>query len=237
MRKAKSSARTAAARESSRAGPPSPPSLRRRVPEYAREVPHASNHDGSSRCRFDRLARSTPQPQSPSRTVCRQSGGNRPGRIRGRFIDKSHPQRVGCAHSQLPPARSGASPRRHALVHRPGIEHPGSPGPMTGKMQEFHLKTPNSGPRGLVADRAGNIWFTANSKGYIGMLNPRTGEVTEYPLLDKGADDPHTPVFDQEGTLWFTVQGGNDVGRLDPRTGLIILKKVPTPRALPSGIA
>jgi virginiamycin B lyase len=109
--------------------------------------------------------------------------------------------------------------------------------PMTGKMQEFHLKTPNSGPHGLVADRAGNIWFTANSKGYIGMLNPRTGEVTEYPLLDKGADDPHTPVFDQEGTLWFTVQGGNDVGRLDPRTGLIILKKVPTPRALPYGIA
>ncbi len=37
--------------------------------------------------------------------------------------------------------------------------------------------------------------------------------------------------------MWFTVQGGNDVGRLDPRTGMIMLKKVPTPRALPYGIA
>jgi virginiamycin B lyase len=109
--------------------------------------------------------------------------------------------------------------------------------PTTGKVQEFHLKTPNSGPHGLVADRAGNIWFTANSKGYIGKLDPRTGRITEYPLPDKDADDPHTPVFDQEGTLWFTVQGGNDVGRLDPRTGMIMLKKVPTPRALPYGIA
>ncbi len=109
--------------------------------------------------------------------------------------------------------------------------------PMTGKVQEFHLKTPNSGPHGLVADRAGNIWFTANSKGYIGKLNPRTGQVTEYALPDKGGDDPHTPVFNQEGTLWFTVQGGNEVGRLDPRTGMIILKRVPTPRALPYGIA
>jgi len=107
----------------------------------------------------------------------------------------------------------------------------------TGKIQEFRLKTPNSGPHGLVADRDGNIWFTGNFKGYIGKLDPRSGEITEYPLPDKSAEDPHTPVFDQKGTLWFTVQGGNDVGKLDPRTGMIFLKKVPTPHALPYGIA
>jgi virginiamycin B lyase len=58
----------------------------------------------------------------------------------------------------------------------------------------------------LVGDRAGNIWFRANFKGYIGKLDPRTGLITEYPLPDKDADDPHNPVFDQEGTLWFTVR-------------------------------
>ena len=41
--------------------------------------------------------------------------------------------------------------------------------PVTGKV----LKTPDSGPH-LVADRAGNIWFTVNFKGYIGKLDPRT---------------------------------------------------------------
>jgi streptogramin lyase len=47
--------------------------------------------------------------------------------------------------------------------------------PVTGKVREFQLKTPDSGPHGLVADREGNIWFTANFKGYIGKLDPRTG--------------------------------------------------------------
>jgi virginiamycin B lyase len=109
--------------------------------------------------------------------------------------------------------------------------------PKTGKIQEFRLKTPDSGPHGLVADHDGNIWFTANFKGYIGKLDPRTGQVVEYPLPDKDAADPHTPVFDQKGMLWFTVQQGNDVGRIDTHTGLIILKKVPTSHALPYGIA
>jgi virginiamycin B lyase len=109
--------------------------------------------------------------------------------------------------------------------------------PVTGKIHEFQLKTPNSGPHGLVADREGNIWFTASFKGYIGKLDPRTGAVREYPLPNKSANDPHTPVFDQKCMLWFTVQSGNQVGRLDPETGLIVVKNVPTPHALPYGIA
>ena len=42
----------------------------------------------------------------------------------------------------------------------------------TGAFKEFALQTPESGPHGLTADTDGNIWFTANSKGYIGKLNP-----------------------------------------------------------------
>src|SRR5690242_20292251 len=34
--------------------------------------------------------------------------------------------------------------------------------PSTGEFKEFPLKTPNSGPHGLIADRDGNIWFTGN---------------------------------------------------------------------------
>jgi virginiamycin B lyase len=30
-------------------------------------------------------------------------------------------------------------------------------------MKEFPLKTPDSGPHGLVQDKAGNIWFTGIS--------------------------------------------------------------------------
>jgi virginiamycin B lyase len=89
----------------------------------------------------------------------------------------------------------------------------------------------------LVADRSGNIWFTANFEGYIGKLDPGTGGITEYWLADRNATDPHTPVFDQSGTLWFTVESADMVGRLNPQSGQVTLLHVPTPGAEPYGMA
>ena len=54
--------------------------------------------------------------------------------------------------------------------------------PSTGAIKEYQLKTPASGPHGLVDDGAGNIWFTANFAGYIGEVDPKSGEVKEYQL-------------------------------------------------------
>jgi len=76
-KRGRSSARTAGARTSSSAG-----RLQRHHVEEERVSnipghPHASNYDASSRCCFDRPSRNTLQPQSPRRTVCRQTGGNR----------------------------------------------------------------------------------------------------------------------------------------------------------------
>src|SRR5215469_13853108 len=40
--------------------------------------------------------------------------------------------------------------------------------PKTGEFKEYPLpEGENAGPHGLVADREGNIWFTANFGGYI----------------------------------------------------------------------
>ena len=108
--------------------------------------------------------------------------------------------------------------------------------PRTQKFSEFHLKTPDSGPHGLTPDKDGHVWFTANSKAYIGKLDPKTGEVTEYPMPDSKARDPHTPLFAPNGNLYFTVQGGNMVGRLNPKTGEIKLVTSPTPKSNPYGL-
>src|SRR5204863_6001060 len=60
--------------------------------------------------------------------------------------------------------------------------------------------------------------------------------VTEYPLPDASAKDPHTLNFDQSGMLWFTVQQANMIGRLDPATGAIKLVTSPTPKSRPYGL-
>lgn len=109
--------------------------------------------------------------------------------------------------------------------------------PRSGAIREFPTSVKDSGPHGLTADAAGNIWFTANYAGYIGRLDPGSGAITAYRMPDARARDPHTPVFDQSGTLWFSVQGANMIGRLDPQTGAVRLTEVPTPHALPYGIA
>ena len=101
--------------------------------------------------------------------------------------------------------------------------------PTTGRIDEYLLNTPMSGPHGLVADQMGDIWFTANFAGYIGKLDLGSGRTVEYRLPDPNARDPHTPLFDQNGVLWFTVQSANMAGRLDPKTGQIRLATSPTP--------
>ena len=108
--------------------------------------------------------------------------------------------------------------------------------PKTGKNEEFPLKTPNSGPHGLVLDKDGNVWYTGNSAGLIGKLNPKTREVTEYKMPNPQARDPHTPLFDTKGILWFTVQQGNMIGKLDPKTGAITLKDSLTANSRPYGL-
>ena len=117
--------------------------------------------------------------------------------------------------------------------------------PATGEAKEFPLKKlPQTkaflpygvGPHGLIADRDGSIWFTAQLAGFVGKLDPRTGEQVQYRMPDAEARDPHTPIFDQKGTLWFTLQMSNMVGRIVPSTGDVKVVRVPSAASQPYGI-
>ena len=116
--------------------------------------------------------------------------------------------------------------------------------PATGRAREFPLKKLEGakslpygvGPHGLIADRDGNIWFTAQLAGYVGKLDPKTGEQVQYRMPEPAARDPHTPIFDQQGTLWFTLQMSNMVGRIVPSTGEVKVVPVVTMASQPYGI-
>src|SRR5439155_26195378 len=101
--------------------------------------------------------------------------------------------------------------------------------------KEYPVPIEGSGPHGLTADKSGNIWFTANSKGYIGELDPKTGNVIEHKLPE-GTRDSHTPIFDHDGVLWFTAQGANMIVRLDPKSGDVKVVPSPTTRSNPYGM-
>src|ERR1700716_2341799 len=78
-------------------------------------------------------------------------------------------------------------PTAHARPHAPAVAPDGARwvteqvankrgrvDPRTGEFQEFPLPTAGSGPHGVVADRAGDISFTGNSKGDIGAVDTET---------------------------------------------------------------
>jgi len=69
--------------------------------------------------------------------------------------------------------------------------------PKTNEMKEYPAKTPASGPHGLAFDKEGKLWFTANSKGYIGKLDPKTGD---YATIEVGRS-PHGLFLSPKGAL------------------------------------
>ncbi|MDI9330286.1 MAG: hypothetical protein QM527_03010 [Alphaproteobacteria bacterium] len=87
-----------------------------------------------------------------------------------------------------------------------------------------------------MEDRDGNIWYTGNAANLMGKLNPKTGQVTEYPIADPTVKDPHSLLIDRQGMVWFTAQNGNRVGRINPSTGEIKLLSPSTANSRPYGI-
>lgn len=88
---------------------------------------------------------------------------------------------------------------------------------------EYYLPLgPDQAPRRAQEpqiDFNGNVWFSERSvPNKIGMVDPRTGAVTDYLLPDPEAD-PHGLTVDRFGQIWWAETDGWHLGRLDPETG------------------
>jgi virginiamycin B lyase len=73
-------------------------------------------------------------------------------------------------------------------------------------------------------DSKGNFWYTDESRQFVGVLDPKTNTVTEYPLppVSKqtvpGARDV---VVDKDDNVWFSLRidnGASVVGKFEPKT-------------------
>ena len=130
---------------------------------HAGRLEHAPAHDAELRRRRfrRRIGRS-----SPTYLI-----KNFPERPRPAAVDHRRPgaggdQRCGtCRRSAR--GRTIRSRPRTARSGGPGNSPTSSAGvdPKTGAIREYTLKTPHTGPHGLVEDKDGNIWFTGNHAG------------------------------------------------------------------------
>src|SRR5260370_26778859 len=74
----------------------------------------------------------------------------------------------------------------------------------------------------------GAVWFTAQSAGKLGRLDPRTGK-SDLIALGPGAA-PHGVIVGPVGAAWVTEGGQNAIVRVDPATRAVKLFPLPNER-------
>jgi virginiamycin B lyase len=84
---------------------------------------------------------------------------------------------------------------------------------------EYEMPGPNRMPFSAAPDDKGYVWipnFGAANK--ITRLDPKTGEMTDFPVPNVGTAAVHSAYPAPDGSVWLTEQGSNKLGRWDPVT-------------------
>jgi virginiamycin B lyase len=84
---------------------------------------------------------------------------------------------------------------------------------------EYDMPSPSRMPFSAAPDRHGDFWIpnfgVANE---ITRLDPKTGEMSDFPVPNVGTAAVHSAVPASDGSVWLTEQGSNKIGRWDPRS-------------------
>ena len=97
----------------------------------------------------------------------------------------------------------------------------------------YALPRPTIAPHDVRVDKAGLIWFSEFGDQKLGMLDPRTGKVTEYPYPTRKRGSP-TGALDLEtdanGHYWLATMFQAGLAEFDPKTKKF--KMWPMPKSL-----
>ncbi|CAG9170363.1 Virginiamycin B lyase [Cupriavidus laharis] len=80
-------------------------------------------------------------------------------------------------------------------------------------------------PHDVAPAPDGGVWYTAQTIGELGRLDPATGKTTHFPLGAGAA--PHGVIVGPDGAAWVTDGGQNAILRVDPVTHAV--KRFPLP--------
>jgi virginiamycin B lyase len=84
---------------------------------------------------------------------------------------------------------------------------------------EYDMPGPSRMPFSAAPDKNGYLWipnFGVANK--ITRLDPKTGEMQDFPVPHIGTAAVHSAVPAPDGSVWLTEQGSNKIGRWDPTT-------------------
>jgi virginiamycin B lyase len=93
----------------------------------------------------------------------------------------------------------------------------------------FYQLPPNAYPHDVAPAPDGTVWYTAQSQGFLGRFDPKSGKHEEIALGSNAA--PHGVIVGPDGAPWVTEGGQNAIARVDPVTKAV--KLFPLPKQFP----
>jgi virginiamycin B lyase len=111
----------------------------------------------------------------------------------------------------------------------PGTTHAPGPTAAAPRIQEYALPA-GSHPHDVAVAADGRVWYTAQSAGKLGLVDPTTSRVDEVDLGN--GSRPHGVIVGPDGAPWITDGGLNAIVRVDPSTREV--RKYPLPPDHPS---
>ena len=89
---------------------------------------------------------------------------------------------------------------------------------------EYTVGSETTEPHDILVDKDGMVWFSDFGEMMIGKFNPKTLQLTQYPIKTFKPDAPTGLLsidFDHLGKIWFDTMYQGSLGCLDPKTGEI----------------
>lgn len=99
--------------------------------------------------------------------------------------------------------------------------------PLEYEIESFPVPS-GSRPHDVAPAQDGGVWYTAQSQGALGYLDPATGE-TRHIALGAGSA-PHGVIVGPDGAPWITDGGLNAIVRVDPETDAVDVYSLPPDR-------
>jgi virginiamycin B lyase len=89
----------------------------------------------------------------------------------------------------------------------------------------YYNVTSGAHPHDVAPAPDGKVWYTAQSQGALGILDPKTRKVVQVSLGPDAA--PHGVIVGPDRAAWITEGGQNAIARLDPTTNAVKLFPLP----------
>jgi virginiamycin B lyase len=103
-------------------------------------------------------------------------------------------------------------------------------GPVTAAQVSYYDVAKGAHPHDVAPAPDGTVWYTAQHQGALGILDPKSGKVTQVPLGPDSA--PHGVIVGPDRAAWITDGGQNAIVRYDADSKA--LKAFPLPKEFPN---